>query len=127
MGYVESAPLFCATAKNNANFANHDDKCCHLHPLDDIAATLLALPDPEVVSVLTSPQEIRLVDHLAALPDAVTQSCLSYVYVYVDDLILLQQGHPEQRQLHIATCSTTLTGCSSPLMPTTPRAQRSTP
>ena len=97
MGYLESAPLFCSTTELIADFANNDTPHTHPHPLDALASTNPTPPDPAATGFLTTEQETRLAQHLAALPPGWQQQCLNYTDVYVDDFILLQQGSQIQR------------------------------
>ena len=98
MGYVESAPLFCATTETIADLANNDVKFTHPHPLDHIADTPPPPDDTAHLGLLTHRQEDDLARHFSTLTRDEKQHCLSYVDVYVDDFILLQQGLPAQRE-----------------------------
>ena len=95
MGYVESTPLFCATTETIADLANNNPKQMRVHPLDNLANSLLDLQDTAVLGVLTPAQEAQLATHFSSLPTSLWNNCLSYVNVYI--FILLQQGLPAQR------------------------------
>ena len=97
MGYLESAPLFCATTKTISGFANNDTPRVSLHPLDLLADCALAPQNPAAAGVLSPSQEAHLARYFSTLPPSWQRDCLSYTDVYVHDFILLQQGLPEQR------------------------------
>ena len=97
MGYIESAPLFCAITETIADLANHGHQQTQPHFLDGLANSCLPLLDPAAARILTTQQEDQLAAYFNSLPSSLTNHCLSYIDVYVDNFILLQQGLPSQQ------------------------------
>ncbi len=79
MGFVESAPYFCASTKTVADLINNSWRLADLappHPLERFTAPVPLRPPPRT-----------------PVP---TRDALAYIDVFVDDFLALRQGTPDQ-------------------------------
>ena len=64
MGYIESAPFFCAASETVADFAFHSERRTTPHMLEKLAATKPAKTDAAFAGVLSDAEESALEHHL---------------------------------------------------------------
>jgi hypothetical protein len=82
MGFVESAPFFCASTEIAADLINNSwplAKLAPAHPLERFTQ----LPEPAHSAPANSP-----------LPEASPREALAYIDILVDDFLALRQGSP---------------------------------
>ena len=98
MGYIESAPYFCAASKTVADLPNHREDRDAPHRLETLANTKPPADDPSDGGVPTDKEERAIAQFFATLPPEEQQRCVDYVDVYVDDYICLRQGSQNMRR-----------------------------
>ena len=98
MGYVESAPFFCATTETVADFANNDEPRTQPHKLEKLAESEPSDDDPAHAGILTADDEELLRKLFEHASKATLHERLEYTDVYVDDFILLCQGPKHVRK-----------------------------
>ena len=64
MGYIESAPFFCAASETAADFANHSKQRTTPHKLETLANIKPAKTDEAFTGVLSAKEEAALDHHL---------------------------------------------------------------
>ena len=95
MGYVESAPFFCAateTLKDMVNNTMYSRKTAPAHPLEKLEETSPSSDNSDANQMI-----VQAYEQWRNLPARAYQAALAHVEVYVEKFIGIFQGVPEGR------------------------------